>query len=174
MNFCTTSRQGTGKVNVWCGLHGDNLIGPIFLPEKMNAVSYLTMLQEVLPPYLDSLSLSAVSRTIFQQDGAPPHTAKRVTTWLDETFPLQWIGLKGPFSWPPRSPDLTPLDTFLWGYLKRKVYEPKPYTIEDLKQNITSACRAIPKTTLQSVQSNIMRRIDMCHRKEGDIFEHLL
>lgn len=172
--FYTTSRQGSGKVNVWCGLHGENLIGPVFLSEKMNATSYLTMLQEVLPSYLDSLSLSVVSRTMFQQDGAPPHIAKRVTTWLDEMFPLQWIGSKGPFPWPPRSPDLTPLDTFLWGYLKRKVYHPKPNTIEELKQNIISACREISKTTLQSVHNNIVRRIDMCHRQEGGIFEHLL
>jgi hypothetical protein len=34
--------------------------------------------------------------------------------------------------WPPRSPDLTPPDYFLWGYL----YSNRPQTTEDLKQNI--------------------------------------
>ena len=28
--------------------------------------------------------------------------------------------------WPPRSPDLTPADSFLWGLLKRKVYKNTP------------------------------------------------
>jgi len=39
--------------------------------------------------------------------------------------------------WPARSPpDLNPCDFFLWGYLKSKVYCPKPRTLDDLKNNI--------------------------------------
>ena len=50
----------------------------------------------------------------FQQDGATPLTAKHN-------------------NWPPHSPDLNPLDFFLWGYLKDKVYTPKPATLQDLR-----------------------------------------
>ncbi|GFV29267.1 hypothetical protein TNCV_4602991 [Trichonephila clavipes] len=32
----------------------------------------------------------------------------------------------GPVNWPPRSCDLTPLDYFLWGYVKSLVYADKP------------------------------------------------
>ena len=38
--------------------------------------------------------------------------------------------------WPARSPDPDPCDFFLWGYLKSKVYCPKPRTLDDLKNNI--------------------------------------
>ena len=38
--------------------------------------------------------------------------------------------------WPPRSPDLTPVDFFLWGLLKSKVYKNTPRTIEQLKDAI--------------------------------------
>jgi hypothetical protein len=38
--------------------------------------------------------------------------------------------------WPPWSPDLTPPDYFLWGYMKQVVYSNRPQTIEELKQNI--------------------------------------
>jgi hypothetical protein len=31
----------------------------------------------------------------FQQDGAPAHYANIVTEFLDETFPLRWIGIGG-------------------------------------------------------------------------------
>ncbi|EZA51396.1 hypothetical protein X777_09665, partial [Ooceraea biroi] len=41
---------------------------------------------------------------------------------LDESFPDRWIGRGGRISWPARSPDLTPLDLFLWGHLKNEVY----------------------------------------------------
>jgi len=33
--------------------------------------------------------------------------------------------------WPPRSPDLSPLDYFLWGHLKR-VYKTKSRKLENL------------------------------------------
>jgi hypothetical protein len=39
--------------------------------------------------------------------------------------------------WPPRSPDLKPPDYFLRGYLKGRIYQNKPRTIDALKANIT-------------------------------------
>jgi hypothetical protein len=48
---------------------------------------------------------------LFQQDGAPPHFQKEVTDFLNRKF--QERG--GPVSWPPRSPDFTPLDFFILG-----------------------------------------------------------
>ncbi|GFW51479.1 putative LOC100569746 [Trichonephila clavipes] len=39
-------------------------------------------------------------------------------------------------NWPPRSCDLTPLDYFLWGYLKSLVYADKPQTLDHLEDNI--------------------------------------
>lgn len=42
--------------------------------------------------------------------------------FLDNAFPERWIGIgrRGPIEWLARSPDLAPLDFFLWGYLKSK------------------------------------------------------
>ncbi|KAJ4440129.1 hypothetical protein ANN_08267 [Periplaneta americana] len=48
-------------------------------------------------------------------DGAPPHFGRHVRNHLNATFPDRWIGRGGPVTWPPRSPDLTALDSFLWG-----------------------------------------------------------
>ena len=58
----------------------------------------------------------------YQQDGAPPHWRMDVRDSLNATFPNRWIGRDGPNCWPPRSPDLTPLDFFLWGYVKDRVF----------------------------------------------------
>jgi hypothetical protein len=33
-----------------------------------------------------------------------------------------WDDRDGPMPWPPRSPDITPLDFFLWGYVKSNVF----------------------------------------------------
>jgi hypothetical protein len=60
---------------------------------------------------------------IFQQDGAPPHWNTIVRDALEKHYPGRWIGRGGPISWPSRSPDISPLDFFLWGYVKDIVYK---------------------------------------------------
>ncbi|KAJ8933896.1 hypothetical protein NQ318_001689 [Aromia moschata] len=67
----------------------------------------------------------------LQLDGAPIHNAVIVRNWLNENFPNYWIGRSSPLiRWPPRSPDITPLDFFLWGRIKNKVYATRPQTQE--------------------------------------------
>jgi len=48
----------------------------------------------------------------------------------------------------PRSPDLTPPDYFLWGYLKGTVYQNKPQTVDSLKANITEEFQAVTADVL--------------------------
>ena len=59
----------------------------------------------------------------FQHDGAPSHYTRHVIQHLNDTFPNRWIGRGSTINWPPRSPDLTPLDFCLWGLMKSEVYK---------------------------------------------------
>ncbi|KAJ4439475.1 hypothetical protein ANN_07599 [Periplaneta americana] len=54
-------------------------------------------------------------RTRASTGWSSPHYANHVRALLDDTFPDRWIGRGGPTPWPSRSPDMTPLDFFLWG-----------------------------------------------------------
>jgi hypothetical protein len=83
----------------------------------------------------------------FQQDGARSHTAKSVQTWLGERFGNKLVHKD---LWPPRSPDLNPCDFFLCGYLKSKVYNPLPKTLDELKENIEREIKKISKDILNS------------------------
>ncbi|GBO19178.1 hypothetical protein AVEN_204016-1 [Araneus ventricosus] len=74
---------------------------------------------------------------IFQQDGSRPHYGNIVREFLDTTFPQRWIGRGAVTAWPPRSPDITPLDFNLWGYVKQHVYSKRINDINHLKQRIT-------------------------------------
>ena len=78
-------------------------------------------------------------QVIFQQDGAPPHWGLEVRQFLNDTFPERWIGRDGPIPWSPRSPNITPLDFFLWGYVKDIVYRTKVRDVSDLQQRIIEA-----------------------------------
>ena len=59
-----------------------------------------------------------------------------VSELLTDFFGRIIIALNHPIEWPPRSPDLTPCDFFLWGYVKSKVYFPAPATMEQLMERI--------------------------------------
>lgn len=72
--------------------------------------------------------------------------------YVDQVFQNKWIGQKGPLKTPPRSPDLNPLDYFLWGYLKSKIYKTKLANMEVLKERIRHGCRSIPPHIIANVR----------------------
>ncbi|EFN65845.1 hypothetical protein EAG_02386, partial [Camponotus floridanus] len=90
--------------------------------ETVTSESYCDLLQNHLPALLEDVPLHIRKEMWFQQDGAPPHfaiiTIAIIRQFLNEKFGNKWIGRKGPRQCPPQSPDLTPLDFFLWGYVK--------------------------------------------------------
>jgi hypothetical protein len=55
-----------------------------------------------------------------------------------------------PIAWPPRSPDLTPLDFFLLEYIKALVYETKVQDVNALHRQVTAACETVTPMMLQN------------------------
>ena len=98
---------------------------------------------------IETFEQEIVRRVIFMQDGAPPHFSCFVTDVLNERFRDAWIGRGGPIPWSPRSPDLSPLDFFLWGYIKNIVYAEKIRNIHHLQERITSAIETVTRDMFQ-------------------------
>ena len=71
------------------------------------------------------------------------------------------------FPWPPRSPDTTPLDFFLWGYVKDIVYPTKVRDMTDLRQRISNAIAAIDEAMLQRTWQEIEYRLDVLRATNG-------
>lgn len=132
------------KINLWCGLVADRVIGPVFLENNLDSVRYLDLLQHDMEDLLDEVPLE-VYRKIqwFQQDGCAAHNALIIRNYLNGRFPGNWIGTYGPVPWPPRSPCLNPLDYFLWGHIKNKVYYAPCNNIDELRQRIIDAFQTI-------------------------------
>ncbi|GFT51651.1 ATP-dependent DNA helicase [Trichonephila clavipes] len=95
----------------------------------------------------------------FQQDGATCHTARATINLLKYTFGDRLISRFGPVNWPPRSCDLTPLDYFLWGYVKSLVYADKPQTLDYLEDNIRRVIADIRPQMLEKVIENWTSRL---------------
>ncbi|GFT89772.1 uncharacterized protein TNCV_1665431 [Trichonephila clavipes] len=109
------------KLTVWCALWAGGIIGPYFFKNDeghnvtVNGDRYRAMITNFFIP---ELSNHDVQELWFQQDGATCHTARAAIDLLKDTFDDRLISRFGPANWPPRYCDLTPLDYFLWGYVK--------------------------------------------------------
>lgn len=163
------------SINVWIGMVGDCLIGPFRLPNRLNGQSYLNFLRDNLNELLEDVPLDVIMNMYFMHDGAPAHFSRIVRNYLTERFENRWIGRGGPVAWPPRSPDLTPLDFFVWGYLKDLVYATEVNTEDELWQRIVDACQQLRTLGVyHRVRESLRRRLQICLQEQGRQFEHLL
>ncbi|CAK1550166.1 unnamed protein product [Leptosia nina] len=105
----------------------------------------------------------------MSMDGATAHTARASMDLLRENLPQKLISRFGDIPWPPRSPDLTPMDFFLWGYLKERVYANNPRTVVDLKENIRREISAIEHSLLQRVARNTRLRFEQCVQQDNTV-----
>jgi len=142
------SREHQGRpqirfgLNVWVSLLGDRIIGPYIYQENLTAAGYLQFLRSYLTDYIDeNISINSLNDLWFQKDGAPPHNARRVTDYLQELFPQRLIGNDGTIRCPARSPDLSPLDFYLWGTMKDLIYKTVPTDINELCMHIITGLR---------------------------------
>lgn len=169
------NHQHRWSVTVWCGIVNGYLIGPYFFEGNVNGMNYLNLLQNELPRMLEGVDMRTRMRMIIQQDGAPPHYSNIVRQFLNTDYNNRWIGRGSPLrNWPPRSPDLTSLDFFLWGFLKNIVYEAAPTTRADMIDRIRNACENIPRSVLLKTTQEFRRRLQLCINAGGHHFEQFI
>jgi Transposase. len=165
------------KINVWAGIVNDIIVGPAILPPNLNGENYLQHLRE-LPDLLDDVPILLRRDMWFMHDGAPAHFSVPVRNFLNENYEDKWIGRgnDAPVHWPPRSPDITPMDFFLWGTVKSLVYAKPVNTRDELWTRIQNAFQIVRNNTgvLQRVHFNFLRRVTCCIAENGNHFEHLL
>ncbi|GFW79860.1 putative LOC100569746 [Trichonephila clavipes] len=124
--------------------------------------------------FIPELNNHDVQELGFQQDGATCHTALATIDLLKDTFGDRLISRFGPVNWPPRSCDLTPLDYFLWGYVKSLVYADKPQTLDHLEDNIRRVIADIRPQMLEKVIENWTSSLDYIRASHGKSLECLL
>ncbi|GFW93769.1 uncharacterized protein TNCV_4220501 [Trichonephila clavipes] len=127
------------KLTVWGALWAGGIIGPYFFKNDeghnvtVNGDRYRAMITNFFIPELNNHDIQELW---FQQDGATCHTARATIDLLKDTFGDRLISRFGPVNWPPRSCDLTPLDYFLWDYIKSLFYADKLQMLDHLEDNI--------------------------------------
>jgi hypothetical protein len=147
------------RLTVWAAIGKNGIVGPFFTRQNITGASYLALLQDQFLPVVQQWP--SFNNLLFMQDGAPPHWATVVRDWLNENLTGRWMGRgspasPAPFRWPPYSPDFTPCDFFLWGYVKSLVYRTEPANLNELEQRI----RGVFADLAENHQNMIDRSID--------------
>lgn len=136
---------------------------------KVNATYYV---QNLLPLLLDDCHNLLHNDFIFQQDGAPAHTAHQTQQFLQQHCP-EFLAKE---EWPPNSPDLNPLDFHVWGVMLRayEQLQPKPTTIAELRVALQQIWENLLEEHIQKAILSVRKRLRACVSADGGHFEHQL
>ncbi|XP_015795585.1 uncharacterized protein LOC107371953 [Tetranychus urticae] len=164
------------KVTFWAAftIHG------VFLhhfTETVNSERYCKMLTEKWIPV--AREKGVIDGWYFMQDGAPPHRTRDAFNILHQHYGNRVIAYGFPdkmgcgIDWPPYSPDLTPCDYYLWGYLKDAAYRAAPKTLDELIASVYSSLSTITHEILNKVVENFVKRLEYCYMQNGGHFEKI-
>lgn len=123
--------------------------------QMMNQNNYLELLSDYLPSCFDECSAE-----VFQQDGAPCHTAKSVKQWLCDCE-VDFIK-----DWPSNSPDLSPIEN-LWAIMKRRLQGKDTSTLAKLEAAIKEEWLNLDDTILQNLANSVPSRLKECIKRKG-------
>ncbi|CAH1996987.1 unnamed protein product [Acanthoscelides obtectus] len=147
----------TVGVMVWGAIAYGSRSPLIFIRGNMNTQRYIhEVLEPHLLPYLDTLA-----DPTFQQDNARPHVT-RVTI---DFFQHNDVTL---LPWPPRSPDLSPIE-HVWDMMGRRLLnlQHPPQTLEALREELVVAWNEIPQEDIDHLIRSMPRRIGECVAHQG-------
>lgn len=166
------------KITVWAGMSSKGFLGPVFIQgETIDWQVY----NRILTQSFEEAKLKRWTRGFwFQQDGATPHCKEENLRLIRSTFGDKVISRRYPemfdagINWPPYSPDLSPLDFFVWGHIKDLVYKDRPKSISELKKKIKDVFDSIPIEACENAISNFEKRARLLIHKEGMHIENIL
>lgn len=168
-------KSGRKTLNVWCGIFRNKIVGPIFYDFNLTGVTYLEMiLPEVENILVENFPDVQLQDMIWMQDGATPHNVLPVKEHLNNVVQV-WIGNNGTILWPPNSPDLSPMDSYFWGFLKDIIYNNND-CIQVMKDRIQLEINNlnVNNQAISDAIQNIIRRLELCIENNGGHFEQLL
>ncbi|KAI6658659.1 hypothetical protein LOD99_11004 [Oopsacas minuta] len=147
----------------WCLGNWSDTIGICPPGVKINAITYQEL---ILEPVLQNLGQTMYNGEpfIFQQDGAPAHTANSTQIWLQHNFP----GFIQKTEWPSYSPDLNLMDFAIWSILETNACAKSHTSVECLKRFLTSEWNKIPQESIRAAVGAFCGRLRAVVKKRGD------
>ena len=144
-----------------------DVMPPHFFQEglRLNSDGYVELLNTVVKPWITRVANGRPY--VWQQDSAPCHTSGKSQKWLSENF----YDFISPNVWPPNSPDLNPMDYFVWGAVEKDTNCTSSNTKAQLMDKIKTVFEALPRETVASACSRFRTRIEAVIDANGGYFE---
>jgi len=150
-----------GSILVW-GVFSWHCLGSLVcVPTSVNAIRYVELLSDHLHPFM--LFCYPRGDGVFQQDNCSSHRSRLATAWLDEHSSDFSV-----FNWPPRSPDLNPIE-HLWDCLEQGVkgQHTPPTNLRELWTAVATVWQAIPVGRFRHLVESMPRRVAAVIRARG-------
>lgn len=141
---------------VFCKDAGPGVKKPNEVDETLNVNSqrYIKLCLSKIVPEMQRRSC------IYMHDGAKAHTSKRTTAYLAGKKVRVMEG------WPSHSPDLNPIEK-LWGFIKKRVSELAPRTLEELKATVKKVWNDFPQDTIDNLVRGFGKKCKICISRNG-------
>ena len=148
------------SIMVWGGIMGDRHTDLILCPKTLNARTYVEMLDSHgVVGFMQESGPDA----IFQQDGAPCHTARMTRRWFEE------MSIRLLDGWPANSPDLSPIEQ-IWAiakiYIIRRYGMKTPLRNDQLQGAVFDAYQNIEPSTIAILTRSVKFRVQLCIARE--------
>lgn len=162
--------QNVSRVMVWGAISKKGKLPLLFIEKgvKIDTDYYIqNVLKEHLLPH--ATRLYGDQFYCFQQDSAPSHKAKRTQAWCEENLPDFIPALE----WPSASPDLNPLDFFVWGYMLSKLGSTKGLKLEEFKQRLIKIWDEMDQNMVRAACNSFFKRLRATVKGKGERIELL-
>ncbi|KAG0718709.1 Transposable element Tcb2 transposase [Chionoecetes opilio] len=142
----------------WCGGLLDHGTGELVVLPK-NLTVNKERYHELLAEHMEDC-FTACQSEIFQQDGAPAHTARLVSSWFE------WVGVDYNRDWPGNSPDLSPTGN-IWALMKRRLRGRDTSTVPQLVAQLQDIWAHLDPSLLQNLALSVPKYLQSYRKKKG-------
>lgn len=158
------------KIMVVGGITGKGLLSLHKVPPKVkiNSDYYIG---KVLKPWLEKEVLdlygSEASKVVVHHDQASSHTSRKTAAYAADLKSRLGITIMPNSHIPVKSPDLSPMDFFGFGYLKQRLFKRKVTTINGLWKVLNDEWNKIPQIMVSNVIKSWKRRMRLVRQTKG-------
>ena len=153
-SFIPRLQKGGGSISLWGYMTSTGVGSLIFYDGRVNAHSYLQLIGDALPAFINSRFGTSPGGFWYMQDNARPH----VSSFAKKFFKRNEIPL---LEWPPTSPDLNPIEN-LWDMIDNQLRTMHPKNLMELKQMIEQIWIKFTLVTCKELVDSMPRSLERC------------
>jgi hypothetical protein len=163
INTCWDVGEFCIRLDTRAGISGEQLLGAVVLHNRLTGAVHHRFLVNDLPVLLEHMPLHQRQHMWLIHYGAPTNFLRIVRQYVTQIFGEPWMGRGGPVNWLARSPDLNPLNIWVWGPEDFGVFSADQW-LRGIKQRVENVCQEIrvKPGIFDRVLTSVRRRAESC------------